>query len=179
MEHEEHGILQLPLAVISLVDTGRLLREATDLDEFLVQSTLRQPGEKISLPRTSKLLEETAKQNKLNLLVQTERRQLIGFLEELKVNAPVLHFSFAVDPSPAFLRKLTEWLRQEIHPLVLLQIGLQPSIAAGCVLRTTDKYFDFSLRNYLLAKRDTLIGQIAGVSDEMPPSPAQSSGGEQ
>lgn len=164
MAHEQAQILQLPLAIMGPVDVGRIARELTAVDEFLAQTAIRKPGEHMNLPRTSKLLEETAQENKLNLLIEDERRQLMSFLEDIKSEAPVLHISFAVDPSPAFLQKLLRWLRQEIHPLVLVRIGLQPSIAAGCVVRTTDRYFDFSLRQHFAEQRDMLVERIGAVS---------------
>jgi hypothetical protein len=160
MAREQARILQLPLAIIGPVDVGRISRELAAVDEFMTQTALRRPGEPMNVPRTSKLLEETARENKLNLLVDEERRQLMAFLEDIKQKAPVMHFSFAVDPSAVFLQKLTSWLRQEIHPLVLVRIGLQPSIAAGCVLRTPDRYFDFSLRQHFDDKRNMLIERI-------------------
>ena len=163
MAHEEGAILRLPIAVISPVDVGRLERELTALDEFLSQSTIRKPGEPMSLPRTSRLLEQLAQDNTLNLLTEADRKHLLQFLMELKSIAPKVHISFAVDPSPAFLRKLISWLRREIHPLVLLTVGLQPGIAAGCIVRTPDKYFDFSLRQHLLDKRDILIERIGAA----------------
>lgn len=160
MAHDRPADMRLPLAVIGPVDVGRLQRELSALDEYLRQAAIRAPGESASLPRTSKLLEETATQNQCNLLVSAERGQLIRFLTELKQAAPVLHVSFAVDPSPTFLRKLVEYLRREIPPRMLIQLGLQPSIAAGCVVRTPDKYFDFSLRRHLADKRQLLIDAI-------------------
>ena len=56
------------------------------------------------------------------------------------------------------------WLRREIHPLVLMTVGLQPNIGAGCIVRTTNKYFDFSLRQDFANKRDLLQAAL-----EMPP----------
>lgn len=160
MEHEDRGILQLPVAVTGPVEIGRLNRELNALDEFLSQAAIRRPGAPMSLPRTSKLLEELALANKLNLLVEKDRHHLVRFMDELKSNAPVMHISFAVDPSPAFLRKLVDWLRKEVHPLVLVTIGLQPSIAAGCIIRTPNKYFDFSLRQHFNENRGVLIDRI-------------------
>lgn len=162
MERKDKGdpVLQLPLAVVSPVDVGRLHRELAALDEFLNQAALRNPGAKTALPRTSKLLEELAKQNQLNLLIAKNRQLLLAFIMPVDSKMPVLHISFAADPSPVFLNKLVGWLRREIHPFVLVQIGLQPSIAAGCVLRTPSKYFDFSLRRHFKEKRGELIKRL-------------------
>jgi hypothetical protein len=112
------------------------------------------------LPRTSRLLEDTARTNGLNLLEVKDRQRLTKLFVELKKSAPVLTMSFASDPPPAVVQKLIFWLRREVHPLVLLQIGLQPSIAAGCVLRTPNHYFDFSLRRHFSAHRQLLIDKL-------------------
>jgi len=68
--------------------------------------------------------------------------------------------SLSADPSTRFLEKLVTWLRREIHPQVLLTIGLQPTLGAGCVLRTPNRQFDFSLRQDFAKKRDLLIGKL-------------------
>lgn len=172
------NILSLPLAIVGRVEASRLARELGALDEFLAQAAIRQPGTKaLELPRTSKLLEETARQNTLNLLDVAQRQQLLHFLQEVIDNAPVLHMSFGADPSPGFLNKLMKWLREEIHPLVLVQIGLQPTVAVGCTLRTTNKYFDFSLRQHFLESREDLITRIGSsqeplVADSAPTAPS-------
>jgi F0F1-type ATP synthase delta subunit len=101
--------------------------------------------------------------NALQLLDATDRARAAEFLEKVASDAPVVHISFATDPSPAFMTKIVTWLRQNIHPQLLVQIGLQPSIAAGCVVRTESKVFDFSMRQFLVEKRDLLTQAIAGM----------------
>jgi F0F1-type ATP synthase delta subunit len=90
------------------------------------------------------------------VLHEDSRQRLTSFLEEVRNHAPTLHMSFSADPSPAFTQRLITWLRSEIHPIVLLQVGLQPNIGAGSVVRTTNKYFDFSLRSRFKQKGDVL-----------------------
>lgn len=138
--------LQLPLSVVSKVDVGRLLREVEAIDSFLNQAAIRQPGTTVKMPKTSRLFDETLEVNKLNVLHEVDRKHLTEFLTSVKAHAPMLHMSFSADPSPIFTQRLVTWLRANIHPVVLLQVGLQPNIGAGCVVRTTNKYFDFSLR---------------------------------
>ncbi len=148
--------ISLPALVVSRVDVGRLLRELEAIDEQLLQLGLRHSGAATQLPKTSRLLEETAELNKCNLLQADDRHQLRQLLETVRQRAPLLHVSFSADPSPVFLGKLVSWLRQEINPHVLLTIGLQPNIGAGCVVRSTNKYFDFSLRQNFAQKHDLL-----------------------
>lgn len=160
---ESGASLVLPYSVVGRVDAGRLLREMQALDEFLTQAAIREPGTPMSLPKTSRLLDETILDNKLNMLRDDERSRLLRFLTDVYNGAPTIHISFSSDPSPAFLLKLVTWLRRQIHPLVLLQVGLQPNMGAGCTVRTTNKYFDFSLRHRFLEKRDTLAEYLRGI----------------
>jgi hypothetical protein len=140
---------------------GRLIRELELIDNTLLQLGLRAGGSEIKLPKTSHLMDQTVQVNKLNLLQAEDRAVLRQFLNAIKKQSPVLHMSFSADPSPAFIEKLMVWLRREIHPAVLLTIGLQPTIGAGCILRTTNKYFDFSLRQDFLKKRDLLQAKLS------------------
>jgi hypothetical protein len=43
-----------------------------------------------------------------------------------------------------------------------MTVGVQPTIAAGCIMRTTNKYFDFSLRQDFEGKRDLLLEELKG-----------------
>lgn len=153
----------LPLSVATKMDVGRLLRELQQVDNFLNEDAIRTPGTPTKMPKTSRLLDETIAINKANLLHQKDRARLIDFILSVRTKAPIMHISFSADPSPAFTHKLITRLRSEIHPLVLLQLGLQPNIGAGSVLRTTNMYFDFSLRKRLEQKGDVLVEVLRGA----------------
>ncbi|OGL29654.1 hypothetical protein A3D14_00955 [Candidatus Saccharibacteria bacterium RIFCSPHIGHO2_02_FULL_47_12] len=154
--------LTLPLTVITKTDISRLARELESLDEFLLQASATGPKSHMSLPKTSHSLEDLSAGAGLKLTDKSDRQNLKEKLEQLRDTAPVMHFSFAAEPQPQFLQKILEWLRKEIHPNVLLQVGLMPDIAAGCVVRTTNRYFDFSLRHNLKDKRSVLFEGIRG-----------------
>lgn len=158
------AILALPVTAVGRIDVGRLLREVEALDSFLAQSEVRQPGTPLKMPRTTKILDDMLQMNHLNFLVPQDRARLLHFLMEVYGKAPVLHISFSADPSPLFLTKLMSWLRQEVHPLVLLQVGMQPNMGAGCIVRTTNKYFDFSLRNRFHERRMILAHRLKGFN---------------
>ncbi len=155
--------LKLPVLVASPTDVGRLARELEALDDSLLQLKLRKGGEAVHMPKTSQLMDETIQLNKLNLLQATDRKQLLKFLQAVKKQAPVMHASFSSDPSVAFIEKLMTWLRREVHPQILLTIGLQPTIGAGCMIRSTNHYFDFTLRHKFDAQRDMLIEKLGGA----------------
>jgi hypothetical protein len=154
----------LPVQIVGPVDINRLLRELEAVEDFMGQAAIREPGTSLKLPRTSRLLDEFSNGNKLNFLMPEDRAETKTFLSNLQEQAPVLHFSFASDPSAVFVSKIVTWLRANIHPQLLLRVGLEPTIAAGCVVRTSSHQFDFSLRQHFAAERPTLIKLLDGVS---------------
>jgi F0F1-type ATP synthase delta subunit len=150
----------LPLSIIGSADVRRLLRELKTIDDYLNQAAIRGSGMKVALPKVSKSLQDLADDNKHNLLYVDDRKVLRTQLETLEEKAPVIHMSFASEPSGTFINKMITWLRREIHPEVLLQVGLQPTIAAGCIVRTPSKYYDFSLRKQFDEQRPLLLQQL-------------------
>ena len=157
----------LPIALTSPVDLGRLIRETEALDNELSQAELRTGQSPRELPKMSELLSQTVELNKLDLLKSDDRKLMLQFLVSIRDRAPRLHMSFSADPSPQFIAKLTSWLRENVHPLVLITLGLQPNIGAGTVVRTTNKYFDFSLGKALAKNRSMLMKQLRqAVADE-------------
>ncbi len=163
--------LHLPIAIVGRMDVARLLRELDALDNFLEAAVLREPNDNPKLPKTSRLFDEMIQQNKLEPLLEADRRAMREFLEKIRNSAPLMHMSFSSDPSPLFLQKLVTWLRTNIGPTVLLQVGLQPTIGAGCILRTTNRHFDFSLRQKFVKEKNTLINKLHTLKDHSPIAP--------
>ena len=158
----------LPIAVASPVDLGRLIRELEAIDSALSQDKIRSGAEPAALPKFSELLSQTVELNKLDLLQADQRQLLLQFLVSIRERAPRLHVSLSADPSPEFTAKLASYLRSNIHPLVLITFGLQPNIGAGCVVRTTNKYFDFSLGAALTKNRDLVMQTLRKAIAEEP-----------
>jgi len=164
LEHQKSGArsLELPVLIFGPVEIHRLQRELESLEDYMTQANIREKGKQAPLPKTSRLLEGLAGNNNFNLLLAEDRKKLATFLKNVGMKAPVIHISFAADPSSAFTAKIVAWFRTNIHPYALVQLGLQPSIAAGCVVRTSNKSFDFSLRNRFHDKRALLLESIEG-----------------
>jgi F0F1-type ATP synthase delta subunit len=163
------GMLRLPILVFGIVEVRRLKRELESLEEYMSQSELRTAGKQAALPRVSRLLDALATENHMNLLQPEHRAVLQKFLVTTEKDAPLLHISFAADPSSAFTAKMVKWLRANIAPDALMEVGLQPTIAAGCIVRTTNKVFDMSLRSRF-ADADGLLMQAlekAGPAPEV------------
>jgi F0F1-type ATP synthase delta subunit len=149
----------LPALVVGPADVNRLLLEMEALEDYMRQLTTSRKAS-AKLPKTSRTLDDLAELNHADLLDDSARQHLSAFLESLQQHAPVIHISFAAEPSAAFTGKIVAWMRANISAYVLVQIGLQPSIAGGCVVRTTSKVFDLSLGRFLRAKRDLLLDAI-------------------
>lgn len=165
MAHEIKTSFSLPNQVTSPQDVGQLVRELEKINGELEQAALRKGGQaSTSLSKPGRLLTELCEENDLNLLHADDRQKLQKALAAVKEHAPHMHISFSSEPPSAFLQKLLDWLRQEIHPYVLVSVGLQPSIGAGCTLRTNNKYFDFGLRQRFDAKREVLIEKLQAVN---------------
>jgi F0F1-type ATP synthase delta subunit len=150
--------LQLPLNVVGPSDVMRLRRMLEQFDNERQQATLRaKSGAATSEVSASQLLRELAAANKRDLAAKGDRESLLKELEDVLKTAPTITMSFATEPSAAFMAKMTGWFRQEIHPSLLIRIGLQPNIAAGCTVRASGKLYDFSLRGKFSEQRTLLI----------------------
>jgi len=153
--------IQLPPLLVGQADILRLRREMENLEDYLHQAALRNtPADQLKMPKTSRMLDEFARLNQLNLMRRADHERAMTALSYVSKHAPTLHISFSSDPSSAFAAKLITWIRGNIHPLALVQIGLQPNIAAGCMVRTTNKQFDLSLRASFAKHKDLLIEQL-------------------
>jgi F0F1-type ATP synthase delta subunit len=166
MLNVERKQLILPLTLVGDIDITRLLREINALDDFFIAAEVRKTGSGVQPPRLTRLLNDVALTNKFNLLQKKDRAELTNCLEELRKTAPNIHISFASEPSPKALEQILRWLRENIHPLILLRVGLQPTIAAGCMLRTANKVFDMSLRERLNKQEPYLVELIRGATHE-------------
>jgi F0F1-type ATP synthase delta subunit len=155
--------LKLSTTVISPADVARLRRELVGLNDFFVDAQARQTGTAMRLPKLTRLLNELAKDNGVNLLEEADRNRLSEALGAIYEDAPTLHISFASEPSPKALEKLIVWIRGNIHPHAMVQVGLQPTVAVGCFLRTPNKAFDMSLRASLKKSQPQLVKLIDGA----------------
>jgi hypothetical protein len=158
--------------IASPSDLRRVRRELEMLDDFLHQAGLRQGGKVVKLPNVSRMLEDLAADNSLSLIKKTDRERLTKFITLLIQKAPVLHMSFASEPSAKAMAQLMEWLRTNIHPQVIVSVGIQPSIAAGCIVRTPNRQFDFSLRMTLGSHPETFIANLRKGMEPAAAAPA-------
>jgi hypothetical protein len=161
----------LPPDIIGMTDIKRLIREVYDINDAFLQLKLRKSDRPIKLPKTSILLDLIVAENSLNLLQEADRAALDEFLKNIQAHSPVIHMSFSADPSHKFLMRLMVWLRSELHPQILLTVGLEPNIGAGCILRTTNKMFDMSLKQNFYNSRGLLISKMMPSAAPAQPQP--------
>jgi F0F1-type ATP synthase delta subunit len=159
------AVLKISSLVVGPSDIARLERELNGLNDFFVAARARQTGTAMQLPKLTRMLNQLAQENDINLLEDAQRSALAQELARIVEQSPTLHISFATEPSPKALEKLVVWIRSNIHQQALIQIGLQPSIAAGCFVRTANKTFDMSLRASLKKNQPQLLKLIAGAVD--------------
>ncbi len=164
----QESTLVLPSEVVSPMDIARILRELENLDEFFRQAQIRQGGQPQAAPRYSRLLDSIVVANGVNLLEESGREKMLDLITKLKNRAPVLHMSFSVDPPGPYVQKIVSWLRDNIDPNVLVRVGLQPNIGAGCVVRTTNKSYDFSLRRFFDDKKEFFAAKLHEAVSEDP-----------
>ena len=163
--------LALPLALVSRADLSRCLREIEKLDDYFHQAALRGSNAR-DLPRLGHVLDAVASSNGLNLLHAEHRSAIREFLVKLKAQAPVVHMSFPSEAGSDFTGRLLTWFRSEAHPYTVLHIGLQPDLAAGCVMRTSNKFFDFSFRARFEKSKAKLIAALEAADKAMQAQPA-------
>lgn len=156
---------RLPERITGTAHLVQATRELEKVDDFLYQTHLRTPGRPVALPKSNKILDDLAEVNNVNLLNEASRKKLLEVLEQLAEKAPVIHISFASEPSNDFLEKVVGWCRVNLHPYVLVNVGLQPSAIVGCEVRTTNKVFDMSLRNKFEEMRKVLLKKLEEVND--------------
>jgi hypothetical protein len=151
--------LTLPTVVASRQDITHVHRELRLFDDAAIQSVMRH-DKPVKYPPISAKLRKVVQQNQIDLRDETARKKLLASLDVLMNKAPTIHISFSAEPTPEILQKLVEWLRKEIDPRIVIRVGMQPTIAAGIVLRTPNQQFDFSLRQHLHKNRAMLIERI-------------------
>jgi len=163
----EHGI-SLPPSLISNTDVGRLIRELEAVDNEFEQQLVRTPDQPPVVPSLSRSLAALCQQNNLQLADAPTRTELRTKLVSIKDTAPVVHITFATEVEPEILGQLVSWVRERLHPLALITTGLQPAIVGGCIVRTPDHIYDFSLRERFNATKTSFVAAVRGALAKTP-----------
>jgi hypothetical protein len=150
----------LPVSLTGHSDLSRLGRAVELLEGNLQAQRVRNADAPVQLPSIGQALSDFIEQNKLDVTDADVLAELKAQLRKIKDHAPVMHMTFANEVDPYLLQKLVMWLRTEIHPHALLDVGLQPGLVGGVYLRTPNKVHDFSVKALLKNKRDIIFEEL-------------------
>ena len=151
---------RVPASIVTMHDIGKLQRELSAIQTFFTNAAMRKSGGSLGLPGTTTQLDNIAKQYDCNLLQSEDRVSLEKELLNIRHFARPVDISFAGIPSPLFLQKIVTWFRSNIDEDIVLNVGHEPSIAAGCIIRTPHKTYDLSVSHKLSQQRQTLLDLI-------------------
>lgn len=159
--------LKLPASISTKKDLIETLRNTeVVLDAYIENGVRSYEGVDFkSRPDVSSNLAELITENKLEVSIEN-LKFVKTWLNQLKDHAPVVRFTFSGDPSKAFVQQIVLWLRKETGKFVLIRYGIQPSIAAGCLMYTPAGRYDFSLRHELLQGGKIFSNILKRVADE-------------
>lgn len=160
---ENENALSLPPSLISNTDVARLIRELEAVDNEFEQQVARNPGAAPIVPSLSRSLAAICQDNNLLLADSEVRASLRQKLVSIKDSAPVVHITFASEAEPEVVGQLVSWIRARLHPSALVTTGQQPNIVGGCIVRTPDHIYDFSLRERFRASQGAFI-EALGVA---------------
>lgn len=165
--------LKLPTALVSSTDVARVIRELELVDNEFEQQRVRTPGAALVVPSLSHSLASLSQDNNVNLADDTARLALRQWMVTIKNSAPVLHVTFASDAEPEIVEQIVGWIRERLHPLALVTTGVQPNLVGGCVVRTPDHIYDFSLRERFHSHRSSFVEALNAALAKTPYIPEQ------
>lgn len=167
MSEHTHDVSSLivPESVVSKVDISRILVEAEQLDDQLTEDEIRAKTNNttVSEPVLSRQLTDFLNANQLSHSDKDQRKDLIEKLRHLKHGIPSVHITFASMADQHSLQQLVSWLRQSVHPQIVITIGIQPSLIGGVYIRTPNHIYDFSLRKELSGGRSVIAKDLEAL----------------
>ena len=138
--------------VVDLVKTDRDRMQVVNELDFLIASLyVVHPDQMDSIIKTKV---SVSLANVIRTLLETQNIQisdlqgiknvLNGVLKLIK-ELNIIHATIALDPSEALIDALSEWVRDNIEPGLLLSFSIDRHILGGAILDYRGKYWDFSL----------------------------------
>jgi len=165
IQEKTYSDFVLPANIVSKVDLARMISDLERVDNELTEIEVRKKAGAKTDPNLtmSDQLAEFLDQNKLDIHDDHERSRLIKQLHVLKEHVPVIHVTFSAPADPESLQEIAHWMRQSVHPQVVISAGLQPSLIAGVYLRTPNKVHDLSLRTKLRQSSGLLVKELEAL----------------
>lgn len=157
-----HSEMILPASVVTRRDVAHLTLEAEKIDSEMTASDarFRTSRKRRSQPVLSDNLEQFLEVNDIDIKSSKVRSDLIKQLRNLKSSVPVIHMTFSASADADSLQRIATWLRSEVHPQVVIDAGVQPSLVAGVYVRTANSVMDLSLRGRLKGQRELLVKEL-------------------
>jgi F0F1-type ATP synthase delta subunit len=144
---------KLPSSIYTTSQLRQLQRE-------LQQLTTLRSAKNVSL---SNLMQDFAIANGIKKFDTVVAKKLLSYVDLAITSAPEISISLASMPNDEERGELVRWLRNAFGPQLMLHIIVQPTILAGCVLRTNKQVYDWSLQHALEANVDKLTQKVAHV----------------
>jgi hypothetical protein len=155
----------LPDSVVTKRDLYRLLKELETVDGKMIEADVRIKAnihDDQPIGMTDQLM-QFIQQNDLSLQDGHERSEILKQVRLLKDKVAVFSVTLAQPVNNEHLMQLIGWLRNSIHPQVVLAVGLQPSLVSGAYVRTANQVFDFSFKSALERNRSGLLKELSSL----------------
>lgn len=158
--------LALPPTLITKVDFAHMINEVEVIDAALEAQKVRgYKKEQYRLPAISRTLSDFLTLNQVDVLDDHTRMAFKAQVRKLKDKVPIVHLTFATPADAESLEYLAGWIRQEIHPLAVLSVGMQPSLIGGTYIRTPNHVHDYSMRALFKGKTSVLVEELSRLED--------------
>jgi F0F1-type ATP synthase delta subunit len=144
--------LKLPNTIGGKRDLILATRQVEQVLNDRLQDEVRERfgAQKIGTKAGQKMLQELLDINRLKDDTQT-LKNLLQQLEGFRQYAPQVRIAFSQEPDQDMYQKIVGWFRAQIHPSVLVQVGVQPTIGGGFILHTPVRRYDMTLKTKILA----------------------------
>lgn len=87
-------------------------------------------------------------------------RELLDTMKTVIRSKSVLSLTIAFEPKKETLDRISNWCSESLGYLPLVKVQVDPSILGGIILTTGGYYRDYSLKNILKAKQDSIMGKF-------------------
>lgn len=81
---------------------------------------------------------------------------IMSDIDDRVKHAPIVVLYIPYDPVPAEVVKLGKWFRRSVSAGILVDLHTDPSLLGGCAFVWKGMYRDYSLRYYMLKKREEI-----------------------
>lgn len=154
---------RLPQELATVPDLFMAYRELRAAVEAADQVNLTTGRPLLTQVDMSASLAEFFRVNELDIGDGRHRAVALAALEDLRNSATTISVSFASQPSLGAVRVISKWFRDNVSPTAVLQVGVSPSIVAGCIVRTQNRVFNFTLNKQFEDAKPALAEKIRAL----------------